>query len=191
MHPDRNYLALLRDYYASHRHIPSYAELGRLLGLKSKSSVAALIGRLCRRGYLEKRKGRWIPTPRFFARPLVGKVCAGFASPAEELLGDAISIDEYLVEHPSATVLVKVHGDSMIGAGICDGDIVVVEQRKNANPGSIVVAVVDGEFTIKFLRRDEKGYYLQPANPAFPPIRPEGELTIFGVVVGQFRKYSA
>lgn len=188
MGKDSIYLGRLQDYYASHRLIPSYANIGKLLSLNSKASVAALVGRLKRQGYLDSHAGRTVPTDKFFARPLVGTAPAGFASPASDLLNDAISIDEYLVEHPASTVLVQVKGDSMIGAGIHDGDILVVERNGAPPVGKMVVAVVDGEYTVKYLKRDGKGFYLQPANAHYPPLRPQGELQVFGVVVGAFRK---
>jgi repressor LexA len=78
----------------------------------------------------------------------------------------------------------------MINAGIHSGDLAVVERRSQANPGEVVVAVVDDEFTLKTLGRDKDGYHLLPANPDFPIIRPNGKLEIFGVLVGLVRKYS-
>jgi len=82
-----------------------------------------------------------------------------------------------------------VKGDSMIEAGIQPGDIAVVEKRHDARAGDLVVAIVDGEFTLKTLAREKGDYVLQPANPAYPVIRPKGSLEIFGVVVGVVRKY--
>lgn len=181
-------LAKLRDYYRKHQLIPSYAGLGDMLGL-SKQGAVKLAARLTLRGFLKKGPGgRLVPGGMFFERPLVGTAPAGFASPAMELMGDAITIDEYLVEHPSSTVLVEVKGDSMINAGIHDGDMLVVERCSSANRGKIVVAIVDGDFTIKYLQQDRHGYYLEPANDQFSIIRPEGSLEIYGEVVGQFRR---
>ena len=77
----------------------------------------------------------------------------------------------------------------MVGAGIHSGDIAVVERRIGAVAGELVVATVDGEFTLKHLARDESGFFLRPANPAYVPLRPKGEFQIFGVVVGLIRKY--
>ena len=186
---DRQRLGRLQAYYAEHRVIPSYARIGTLVGMRSKQGVSRLIDRLQSQGFLDKSPdGHLIPTRHFFERPLVGKVPAGFASPATEVLGDAISIDDFLVAHPASTVLIRVQGDSMIGAGIHDGDYLVVERRAEAAVGSIVVAIVDGEFTIKYLQQDADGYFLQPANPNYPLIRPRGELALFGVMVGMFRK---
>jgi len=187
---DSEYLDILKDYYASHNTLPSYAIIADLLGMKSRASVQQLITRLKSRGYLDNKvPRRLVPTGKFLERSLVGTAPAGFPSPAEEALGDAISIDDYLVEHPSKTVLVKVQGDSMKDAGINTGDIMIVERESRPRVDRIVVAIVDGDFTIKYLRKDNDGYYLEPANVAYPIIRPEIELNMFGVVVGQFRKY--
>ena len=78
---------------------------------------------------------------------------------------------------------------SMIDAGIMPDDVVVVEKRGPANVGDMVIAIVDNEFTLKTLGKEKGQFILQPANPAYPVIRPKGELEIFGIVVGQFRKY--
>ena len=185
---DYSYLAKLQDYHAQYRTLPSYSAIAELIGL-SKRGAVKFVNRMIKAGYLAKAPdGRVTPANMFFARPSVGSAPAGFASPAYELLGDAITIDEYLVERPSSTVLVEVKGDSMVGAGINDGDMLVVEREPHPETGKIVVAMVDGEFTIKYLQRDKSGYYLQPANPNYSNIRPQGDLEIYGVVVGQFRK---
>jgi repressor LexA len=191
MPPDDHYLGQLQEHYARHRTLPSLAAIGELVGLRSKSSVAALVERLKAGGYLTSAPGqRLAPTRAFFARPLAEtKLPAGFPSPATDALQDALSIDEYLVEHPSCTVLVTIQSDSMTGKGIYPGDIAVVEKRAQAKKGEIIVAIVDNEFTLKTLARDRQGYYLQPANPKYQPIRPQGELRVFGVLTGLIRKY--
>jgi len=190
MKKDDQRLALLQDYYTEHRLLPSFSTMGEMMALRSKSAVSAFVERMKTRGLLRSAPdGRVAPTDAFFARPLVGHVPAGFASPASEVLGDAITIDEYLVPHPSRTVLVQVKGNSMIDAGIHEGDFLVVERRSQVPVGRIIVAVVDQEYTIKYLAQDEHGYYLQPGNSEFAPIRPESSLEIFGEVVGQFRRW--
>ncbi len=93
-----------------------------------------------------------------------------------------------LIEHPSRTVLVRVKGDSMIDAGVLDGDLVVVEKRAGARRGEIVVAIVDNQFTLKRLDLERGRFILRPENKAYPIIRPEGTLEIFGVMVGLVRK---
>lgn len=190
MSNDRTYLDQLQDYYARHRVLPSYATMADLLGLKSKSSVAALVARLKLLGFIEAAPDKRLrPGDRFFERLLADSVRAGFPSPANDTSHDMLTIDEYLVERPSQTVLVTVKGDSMIDAGIHSGDIVAVEKKPSANIGDIVVAIVDNEFTLKYLEREKGQFILRPANPAYPVIRPSGALEIFGVVVGLVRKY--
>ena len=98
------------------------------------------------------------------------------------------SIDEMLVRVPSKTMLIKVKGDSMIDAGIHEGDMLVVEKGPHANVGEIVVAIVDNEFTVKYLEREKEGFVLKPANKAYPVIRPKGRLEIFGVMAGLVRR---
>lgn len=190
MSNDRSYLALLQDYYAEHRALPSYASIGQLLGLKSKSSVAAMVARLKLAGYLDTTPDRRLaPTGRFFARALAeSPVQAGLPNPVEDAPGDALTIDDYLIERPSQTVLVRVKGDSMIDAGILEGDLVVVEKTASAKRGDIVVAIVDGQFTLKRLDLERGKFVLKPENPAYPVLRPEEALEIFGVMVGLVRK---
>ncbi len=190
MSNDATYLAKLQDYYADNNVLPPYSTIMSLLGLRSKSPVAALIARLKLQGFLESTpEKRLKPGKRFFERPIFDSVQAGAARQADESRYDTVTIDEYLVESPSNTVLINVKGDSMIDAGIMPGDTVVVEKRGPAVPGDIVVAIVDNEFTLKTLGNEKGKFVLIPANPAYPVIRPKNDLEIFGVVVGQFRKY--
>ena len=190
MSNDRSYLALLQDYYAQHRVLPSYASIGQLLGLKSKSSVAAMVARLKLAGFIDSTPDkRLAPTKRFFERPLAeAPVLAGMPSAVDDAHGDALTIDDYLIERPSQTVLVRVKGDSMQDAGILDGDLVVVEKTAAAKRGDIVIAIVDGQFTLKRLDLERGQFVLKPENKAYPVIRPEGALEVFGVMVGLVRK---
>ena len=190
MENDASYLAKLQDYYADHSVLPPYSTIMSLVGFKSKSPVAALVARLKLQGFLESTpEKRLKPGRRFFERPIYDSVRAGFPSPAGDAQHDTLTIDGYLVSHPSSTVLVTVKGDSMVDAGIMPGDTVVVEKRSVANVGDMVIAIVDNEFTLKTLGREKGKFILLPANPAYPVIRPKGDLEIFGIVVGQFRKY--
>lgn len=170
--------------------LPSYAGIGELVGLSSKASVAALVVRLKAEGFLESAPDRRLkPGRRFFERPIADSVRAGLPSPAADSQPEGLSIDKYLVSHPSRTLLITVKGDSMEDAGIHSGDVVVVERRTSASVGDIVVAIVDNEFTLKRLNREKGRMVLKPENKAYPVIRPSTSLEIFGVVVGQFRKY--
>lgn len=187
---DTDYLGKLQDYYAEHNVLPPYSTIMTLLGYKSKSPVAALITRLRLLGFLETTaEKRLKPGKRFFERTIFDSVRAGMPSPAEDSCSDTLTIDQYLVNHPSNTILVTVRGESMTGEGIMPGDTVIVEKRHMAEVGELVIAIVDNEFTLKRLGKDKGGYVLHPANPEFPTLRPKGNLEIFGIVVGQFRKY--
>ena len=119
------------------------------------------------------------------------RVPAGFPSPATDYLEDGLDLNAYLVQHPAATFLFSVQGHSMQGAGILDGDKVVVDRAVDARHGHIVVATVDGEFTLKRLYQRHNRVELHPENPAFPPIQFTGstQLQIWGVVVGVVRRY--
>ena len=188
---DSEYLLRLQDYYAQFRGFPSYARLCDILGLAAKSAVNKVLLRLVRQGYLTRTPDDvWVPSQRFFERHLSSApVYAGLPTPITDVTAEPFLIDQFLVHKPSKTTLVPVKGDSMIDAGIREGDVVVVEVRPTANIGDIVVAVVDNEFTVKTLGNRRGKPVLLPANEAYPIIQPEGSLEIFGVVVGLVRKY--
>ncbi|MBA2690667.1 MAG: LexA family transcriptional regulator [Burkholderiales bacterium] len=187
---DPNYLETLQDFYAHHRVLPSFSTIGELTGLRSKSSVAALVARLKLAGFLDTSPGnRLKPGTRFFERVIADSVRAGLPQPAGNSAHEVLTLDEFLIEKPSKTVLVRVKGDSMNDAGVKEGDIVVVEKRPAANVGDMVIAIIDDDFTLKYLERDKSGFFLRPANPAYPVIRARESFEIFGVVVGLVRKY--
>ena len=185
----RELVGALRDYYAEHGVLPSYATLSGIAGIKAKSWTHTLVGMLREEGMLDVTPDKRLkPGPKFFERELFENVRAGLPEHVPDAPAQSITIDSYLIPHPSKTSLVRVKGDSMIEAGILEGDLAVVEWRTNAKPGDIVVALVDGELTLKYLAKDRQGHYLQPANPAYAPIRAQGELEISGVMVGLVRR---
>jgi len=188
---DAEYLSKLQDYYADWKSIPSYASLCGVFGIASKSWVKTILTRLSEAGFIERTPdGVWVPRRQFFARPLAeSAVPAGMPVSVNSGQGELFIIDEMLIDTPSKTTLIPVKGDSMIEAGIHDGDVAVVEKRMSANVGDIVVAIVDSEFTLKTLDKERGKFILRPANPAYPVIRPQGMLEIFGVLVGLIRKY--
>jgi repressor LexA len=188
---DDKHLAALRAYWKRHQAFPSMAKLCEVVGLASTSSVFALVGRLVDAGFLERTEGRIAPSRRFFARPVLGSVRAGLPEPeGQEEPDSVLTIDDYLIDNPNRTVLCRVRGDSMKDAGLLDGDLVVVERNAPTTPGDIVVAVVDGEMTVKTLRRTSQGgFFLEAANPAYAPIHPVGTLEIVGVVIASFRRH--
>jgi repressor LexA len=188
---DLEYLEKLQDYYAEHRVIPSYSVLAALWGISAKSWVSECVKRFEEAGFLDWTPDNQLkPGRRFFERRVAhAPVQAGLPNPALAEGYDFVSsIDEMLVRVPSRTVVVPVKGDSMVDAGILDGDKLVVEVQPNANVGDIVVAIVDNEFTVKYLERERGGYVLKPANKAYPVIRPRGRLEIYGVMAGLVRR---
>ena len=189
--PDLAYLEKLQDYYAEHKVIPSYSVLATLWGISAKSWVSQCVRRFEEAGYLDWTPDKQLkPGRRFFERRVAhDPVQAGLPNPAIADGSDYVaSIDEMLVKVPSKTQLIRVKGDSMIEAGIHEGDYLVVEQQPHANVGEIVVAIVDNEFTVKYLDREKGQFVLKPANKAYPVIRPKGRLEIFGVMAGLVRK---
>lgn len=135
-----------------------------------------------------------VPTPNapdvsipFFS----SRVQAGFPSPADDHLEDSLDLNKYLIHHEESTFFVRAQGDSMLGAGIYPGDILVVDKSLDAKNGKIVIAVVDGEFTVKRLQRYQNKITLKSENPSYKDIdiKKENELTIWGVVTSVIHKY--
>lgn len=109
---------------------------------------------------------------------------AGFPSPADDYVEQHLDLNEKLIRHPSATFLMKVEGDSMVNAGIQDGDLLIVDRAIPPAPGKIVIAAVNGELTVKRLMLHQSGYWLQPENPDYRPIRLDdsNDCFVWGVV---------
>ena len=181
---------IITAFFRENRRMPSYGEMIELFGVRSKSVVNFWINKLIDAGMLEKdAKGHLRLAERSFAIPLLGSIQAGFPSPEEETLCDVMSMDEYLVTRPDSSFLLTVSGDSMIGEGIMEGDLVIVEKGREPKSGDIVIAEVDGEWTMKYYRKQGQQVFLEAANPRYPVIRPKTELTLAGIVTAVVRKY--
>ncbi|MBM2839181.1 MAG: repressor [Deltaproteobacteria bacterium] len=177
-------------FYHQNGRMPSFSEIGEILGLRSKNAVSKLVLRLEKINVLERDKtGRLIPGSIAYPVKILGTVEAGFPGPAEEELADNISLDDMLIQNRQATFLLKVSGDSMMDAGILPGDMVIVDRGQAPKSGDIVIAEVDGQWTMKYLRKRGDSVALIPANPKYKPIRPKNELKIAGVVTAVVRKY--
>jgi SOS regulatory protein LexA len=178
------------SFYKREKRMPDYTEMMKLLGFKSKNAVFKLVQKLVEEGVVRKdAKGKLIPTKSLDEIPLLGLVEAGFPSVAEEEALDMLSLDEYLVEHKEASYLLEVKGDSMIEAGIHEGDLVIAERKGEPKDGDIVIAEVDGGWTMKYYRKKGSQIYLQPANKNYKNIYPESELHVAAIVKGVIRKY--
>jgi len=196
----RTVLSFIREFQHKKGYSPSLSDLAIAFGVKSKNAVAKVVNALTKVGHIEKDpKGRIKILERARERaedvaaglflPLFGPISAGFAAPVEEQAEETVSLDHYLIRNKSATFLLRVRGDSMIDAGIQEGDLVVVERGVEPRAGDIVVGVLDGEFTLKRLKREKGTYYLQAENARYPKMFAMNELQVAGVVRGVIRKY--
>ncbi|WP_156688970.1 transcriptional repressor LexA [Mycobacterium sp. Marseille-P9652] len=206
----RTILNVIRASVTSRGYPPSIREIGDAVGLTSTSSVAHQLRTLERKGFLRRDPNRpravdvrgaddarddavpttevagsdALPEPTFV--PVLGRIAAGGPILAEEAVEDVFPLPRELVGE-GTLFLLKVVGDSMVEAAICDGDWVVVRQQNVADNGDIVAAMLDGEATVKTFRRAGGQVWLMPHNPAFDPI-PGNDATVLGKVVTVIRK---
>lgn len=180
----------IRSFFERRERMPSYQEIASLMKYASKQAAHKIVDKLMEEGWIGKDdKGHLTPLFLKTGHSLIGYVQAGFPSPAEEELIDTLTLDQYLVPKPNASFLLKVTGDSMTGAGIFPGDIVIIERGKTPKNDEIVLAEIDGEWTLKFFRKKGKQVILVPANPKYPELTPREELKIAGTVSAVVRKY--
>ncbi len=205
----RTILDVIRASVTSRGYPPSIREIGDAVGLTSTSSVAHQLRTLERKGYLRRDPNRpravdvrsaddpsrpsvitdvvgsdALPEPTYV--PVLGRIAAGGPILAEEAVEDVFPLPRELVGE-GALFLLKVVGESMVDAAICDGDWVVVRQQNVADNGDIVAAMIDGEATVKTFKRTGGQVWLMPHNPAFDPI-PGNDAAVLGKVVTVIRK---
>jgi len=205
----RTILQVIRASVSSRGYPPSIREIGDAVGLTSTSSVAHQLRTLEKKGFLRRDPNRpravdvrgaddvvtpiantdvagsdALPEPTFV--PVLGRIAAGGPILAEEAVEDVFPLPRELVGEGSLFLL-KVVGDSMVDAAICDGDWVVVRQQNVADNEDIVAAMIDGEATVKTFKRTRGQVWLMPHNPAFDPI-PGNDAAVLGKVVTVIRK---
>ncbi len=193
----RTVLSFIREFQQKRGYSPSLADLAVAFGVKSKNAIAKVVNALSKNGYLSKDpKGRIKIFEQIadgvaasLSLPLFGPIAAGFAAPVEEQAEEKVTLEEYLVRDRNSTFLLRVRGDSMIEAGIHEGDLVIVERGREPKVHDIVVGVLDGEYTLKELIRENGKYFLRAKNPAYPDMYAMNELQVAGVVRGVVRKY--
>jgi len=177
-------------YYKRHKQLPTYDELADLFEVRSKGSMHKYVQKFIEDGFMAKGdSGRLIPTTKLYGLRVLGSVQAGFPTSAEEEAVDTMSLDEFLIQSPEASYMLNVSGDSMIDAGIMEGDMVIVDRTRMPNSGDIVVAEVDGGWTMKYLIKRGGNTFLRAANKKYPDIHPQDELKIAGTVCSVIRKY--
>ena len=180
----------IESFYSQNKRMPTYSEMMKLFGFKSKNAVFKVVEKLIEAGMVAKdHLGRLIPSETFGEVPMLGFVTAGFPATVEEELADTVNLDDLLIKNKPLTYMLEVDGDSMIDAHIEKGDMVLVEKATTAKDMQIVIAEVDGEFTMKYFRKDGNKVWLEPANKNYKPIYPEHSLNINAVVKAVIRKY--
>jgi repressor LexA len=175
---------------------PSTREIQHHFGFASQTSVMQYIATLERKGFLDRhaRKARALITPvqkvRITDIPIYGQIPAGMSTLTEQTIEGHVSLDSRSanVTKNRATFALQVRGDSMIGAHIVDGDIVILEDSKEVHNGDIVAALIDGETTLKRYVVEHGRPYLKAENPRYPNLIPARELKIQGVMVSLVRK---
>ena len=169
--------------------LPSYEIIAKDFGFKHKNSVWQYFNKLKENELIKEKNGKFFIAPECFGAILfTSSVRAGFATVAEDTIERRISFDKlFALDNPS-TFVFNVSGDSMVNAGIFDGDKVVVKKTPCAKNGDIVLAYIDNGYTLKTYREKNGKIWLQPENPDYPIIEPKEVLTIFGVATGIVRE---
>ncbi len=201
----RQLLEVIAGYARQRGYPPTVREMAAELGVSSPNGINDHLRALEQKGYIARARGSksraisLLRPPSTGARghttsvPLLGRVAAGGPVLSEENYSGAIELDRTLVPGRGRLFALRVSGDSMVGKGILEGDTVIVRAASQAVPGETVVALLDGEATVKILARGRAGFVLQPANPAYPPINlgqgRYASASIVGVVVGLVRTY--
>ncbi len=180
----------ITEFFLENGRMPSYSEMAEIIGVRSKSVVHFWVKKLLDAGILQKdTKGFLSLTRNPRALKLAGEVCAGLPTSAEQDLRGIVSFDEYLVKNPEKSFLLSVTGDSMIDAGIMEKDLVVVESNREPKNGDIVLAEVDGDWTMKFFFKNGQIVTLEAANSKYSTIIPRADLRIAGVITAVVRRY--
>lgn len=184
----KEFFEKLKKYYGKDV-LPSLEIIAQQFGFKHKNSVWQYFNKLKEENLIYEENNRYkINKNLFGAVQMMSTVRAGFATAGEDYADKRVSLDdEFDIDNPS-TFLFKVKGDSMIDLGIFEGDTVIVNKCSQANSGDIVLAYIDGGYTLKTLRKKGNDVWLEPANPEYPILKPKEILEIFGTVKGIVRK---
>lgn len=180
----------LSAFYTENKRMPTYEEMKSIFGVASKNTVAYRVTKLVESGFLTKSGSKLMLSETGSVMRL-GTVQAGFPTEAQEdTTSELMSLDDFLVERKSSTYMLEVMGESMIDAGILEGDLVLVERGRTPKRGDIVLALIENEYTLKYLEQEQGKPVLVPANKAFKKIYPNpNHLRIEAVLKAVIRKY--
>ena len=198
-----NFIKFIENFIHKNNHSPSYIEISKGLNIKSIGTVSWYVSTLEKKGIIKrnygyngkraitinnkKRELQYLTIANISSIqpiPLYNSIAAGFPSPAEDHMDSSLDLNQHLIKHPSATFYVYARGDSMVSAGISDGDMLIVDRSLEATNDSIVVAIINGEFTVKSISKVNEHLYLMPHNTSYNPIEitEEMDFEIWGVV---------
>ena len=199
----KHFIKFIENFIHENNHSPSYMEISKGLNIKSIGTVSWYVSTLEKKGIIKrnygyngkraitinnkKRELQYLTIANISSTqliPLYNSIAAGFPSPAEDHMDSSLDLNQHLIKHPSATFYVYARGDSMVSAGISDGDMLIVDRSLEATNDSIVVAIINGEFTVKRISKVNKCLYLMPHNSSYNPMRitEEMDFEIWGVV---------
>lgn len=169
--------------------LPSFEKIAQTFGFKHKNSVWQYFNKLKEYNLIKEINGKFVINPTCFGAILfTSSVRAGFATVAEDSIEKRVSLDENFDLNNPSVFMFTVSGDSMVNAGIFDGDKVIVKKCSYAKDGDIVLAYIDNGYTLKTYRQKNGKVWLQPENPEYPIIEPKESLTIFGIATGIARQ---
>ena len=198
-----NFIRFIEYFIVENNQSPSYMEICKGLNIKSIGTVSWYVSTLEKKGLIKRNYGhngkRAITINNQMRElqcstiadisstqliPLYNSVAAGFPSPAEDHMDSSLDLNQHLIKHPSATFYVYARGDSMVSAGISNGDMLIVDRSLEARNDSIVVAIINGEFTVKRISKSNQCLYLMPHNSSYNPIKitEDMDFEIWGVV---------
>jgi repressor LexA len=178
----------LRELVHEKGHFPTVREIGQATGLSSPATVHAYLNRLHCKGHLEKQGKSWTITEIFSTIPLMGIVPAGSPLEIFEPLGEEIELPDWMTARGGDVIAFRVQGESMRDAYIQEGDIVLIRRTAHAEPGEMVVAMLnDDSITLKRLKKEKSRFWLEPENPEYSPIF--DSFQVVGKVIGVLRKY--
>jgi repressor LexA len=190
-------LEFISDYIGQSGYPPTFQEIADAFGIVSKHGVVRHLEALERKGYITRSDTlarsirivhpRYKPATEVVQVPLVGRVAAGYPVLAEENIERYVMLPRSLIKSEGRYFALRVQGDSMVNAGILDGDMVIVQSASSARAGEIVVALVGDEVTVKRLVFRNNQKFLQAENPAYPDIFPHSEWSVQGKVIGLVR----
>jgi len=197
------FIKFIENFIHENNYSPSYMEISEGLNIKSIGTVSWYVSTLEKKGIIKrnygyngkraitinkkKRELQYLTKANISSIqsiPLYNSIAAGFPSPAEDHMDSSLDLNQHLIKHPSATFYVYARGDSMVSAGISDGDMLIVDRSLEATNDSIVVAIINGEFTVKSISKVHEHLYLMPHNTSYNPIEitEEMDFEIWGVV---------